>query len=119
MPAIKEATSRKTWRIYQSNIEPKLYNKTKQKQVSAKGQCVGFSRRKMILKMIFGKAEIPVVTGSGVRNHQTNHIPLEGCQVRNSRSIGLRCISAICLVVPSSLYMKGISSVYTDLEGGM
>jgi hypothetical protein len=91
MSAAKEPTSHKTWRVYQSNIEPKLYNKTKLKQVSAKGQCVGFSRRKMVLKMIFGKAEIPVVvTGSGVRNHQTNHIPLEGCQVRNGRSMGLR-----------------------------
>ena len=28
MSAAKEATSRKTWRVYQSNIEPKLYNKT-------------------------------------------------------------------------------------------
>ena len=63
MSAAKEATSRKTWRVYQSNIEPKLYNKTKQKQVSAKGQCVGCSRRKMILKTIFGKAEISIGDG--------------------------------------------------------
>ena len=56
MSAAKEVTSRKTWRVYQSNIEPKLYNKTKQIQVSANGQCVGCSRGKMILKTIFGKA---------------------------------------------------------------
>ena len=60
MSAAKEAAFRKTWRVYQSNMEPKLYNKTKLKQVSAKGQCIGFTRRKMILKTIFGKAEIPV-----------------------------------------------------------
>jgi hypothetical protein len=48
MSAAEEATSRKTWGVYQSNIEPKLYDKTKLKQVSAKGQCVGFSRGKMI-----------------------------------------------------------------------
>ena len=59
MSAAKEAAFRKTWRVYQSNIEPKLYNKTKLKQVSAKGQCIGFTRSKMILT-IFGKAEIPV-----------------------------------------------------------
>ena len=64
MSAAKEATSRKTWRVYQSNIKPKLYNKTKQKQVSAKGQCVECSCRKMILKTsIFGKAEISIGDG--------------------------------------------------------
>jgi len=36
MSVAEEATSRKTWRVYQSNIVPKLYNKTKLKQVSAK-----------------------------------------------------------------------------------
>ena len=48
MSAAKEVTSRKTWRVYQSNIEPKLYNKTKQTQANANGQCVVFSRGKMI-----------------------------------------------------------------------
>jgi hypothetical protein len=63
MAAAKEAASRKIRRVYQSNIEPKLYDKTGQKRVSAKGQCVRFSRGKMILKTIFGKAEISVGEG--------------------------------------------------------
>jgi hypothetical protein len=58
-----QATSSKTWHVCQSNIEPKLYNKTKQKQVSAKGQYVGLSRRMMILKTIFGKEEISIGDG--------------------------------------------------------